>query len=328
MNFKSFSVLPWISFVLVSLFLGLSVDLSAQRGKHKGKNNGNHNEYYRGCRTMEAPGTLQHNAIFGAVDRYTVSYASESNDELLFDGIFATNTFPIGLLTISDLPVSGDEAVKIIGWKAGVNHPTKFTIEVLDASNEWLTIANKSRNNYQKSDFFVEITNLTFTDIRINFIEAANNVSEIDLAEIIYINSEIASPYSGLEGLGGGGIFTETQDTAAYFNGYVGIGTENPDAELTVAGQVHARRVRVDTDAGADFVFEPTYALPNLQDLELFVKSNRHLPGIQSEAEMIEEGIDLKELSIRLLQKVEELTLYTIEQEKRLKALEKQLQEK
>jgi len=104
-------------------------------------------------------------------------------------------------------------------------------------------------------------------------------------------------------------------------NGKVGIGTNNLSAELTVNGHIHAQEVKVFTEAGADFVFDENYHLPSLNKLEKFISKNKHLPDIPSEKEMIEEGIQLAEMNVRLLQKVEELTLYVIDMDKRLNAL-------
>lgn len=99
--------------------------------------------------------------------------------------------------------------------------------------------------------------------------------------------------------------------------GNVGIGTTNPTAKLTVAGDINSREVRVTVSAGADFVFENNYNLPSLTSVETFIKENKHLPEIASAKEMQENGINLSEMNIKLLQKIEELTLYTIEQEKK-----------
>jgi len=117
----------------------------------------------------------------------------------------------------------------------------------------------------------------------------------------------------------------------------VGIGTENPDATLTVKGKIHAEEVKVDLNVPADYVFQKyftgssslnaDYELLSLTQVEEFIKTNHHLPDVPSAKIIQEEGLLLKEMTNLLLQKVEELTLYTIEQEKRINLLESQLKE-
>lgn len=109
-------------------------------------------------------------------------------------------------------------------------------------------------------------------------------------------------------------------------NGYVGIGTTNPTEALTVAGKIGAREIKVSTSAGADFVFEPDYQLPELAELEKFVKANKHLPEIPTAKQMVENGVNLGEMNIKLLQKVEELTLHMIEKDKKIDALIKRVE--
>ncbi len=101
-------------------------------------------------------------------------------------------------------------------------------------------------------------------------------------------------------------------------HGNVGIGTTNPTSKLTVAGTIASREVKVTVDAGADFVFENDYILPSLDSVANFIKVNKHLPEIASAKEMKENGMNLSEMNIKLLQKIEELTLYVIQQQKKV----------
>ena len=99
--------------------------------------------------------------------------------------------------------------------------------------------------------------------------------------------------------------------------GYVGIGTTSPDQMLTVNGTIHAKEVLVELSGPlADYVFSPTYSLRPLTEVEAFVKENQHLPEIPSAAEVKEKGLSMGEMQNKLLQKIEELTLYVIELQK------------
>ncbi|MBS7256725.1 hypothetical protein [Flavobacterium branchiicola] len=116
-----------------------------------------------------------------------------------------------------------------------------------------------------------------------------------------------------------GNVFTPNGTSLAIKaiqNGNVGIGTANPTSKLTVAGNIASREVKVSVDAGADFVFDKDYNLPSLESVDKFIKENKHLPEIASANEMKKDGMNLSEMNIKLLQKIEELTLYMIEQKK------------
>src|SRR5690606_31739793 len=120
-------------------------------------------------------------------------------------------------------------------------------------------------------------------------------------------------------------------------NGFIGIGTKNPDALLTVKGSIHTQEVLVDLDGAVapDYVFEKYYlgtsTLKNdyqflsLSEIEKFIKENHHLPNIPSADEIEKNGLSLKEMNLLLLEKIEELTLHTIEQQKQIDQLYKQL---
>ncbi|PRY48080.1 hypothetical protein B0I27_11614 [Arcticibacter pallidicorallinus] len=111
-------------------------------------------------------------------------------------------------------------------------------------------------------------------------------------------------------------------------SGNVGIGTSNPTYKLTVAGNIAVREVKVTVNAGADFVFHDNYNLKPLPELESFIKKNNHLPEIASAKEMESEGMNLSEMNIKLLQKIEELTLYVIKQQKDIEELRTELRSK
>lgn len=157
------------------------------------------------------------------------------------------------------------------------------------------------------------------------------------------INSTGLSSASGLKA---GGILVS--DAYAYANpgkndlivkGNVSVGTTSSQGhKLAVAGSVIAESVTVKLKSGwPDYVFEEDYKMKSLAEIEAFIKTNKHLPGIPSQKQVEEEGVNLGEMNRKLLEKVEELTLILIQkdkiqtlqsekisdQEERIKALEK-----
>jgi len=100
-----------------------------------------------------------------------------------------------------------------------------------------------------------------------------------------------------------------------YFLGNVGIGTTATEHKLDVAGTIRATEIKVEAQT-ADFVFEDDYNLRSLAEVENFIKENKHLPDIPSASQMEAEGVNLAEMNKLLLMKVEELTLYLIQQQK------------
>ncbi|UII75897.1 hypothetical protein LV716_16780 [Flagellimonas sp. HMM57] len=107
-------------------------------------------------------------------------------------------------------------------------------------------------------------------------------------------------------------------------NGDVGIGTNSPDAKLAVNGNIHTKEVKVDLVGWPDYVFEKEYNLPTLEEVEAHITEKGHLQDIPSAKEVEENGIKLGEMDAKLLQKIEELMLYTIQQQKEIEKLKKQ----
>lgn len=95
-------------------------------------------------------------------------------------------------------------------------------------------------------------------------------------------------------------------------------------ANIVAKGKIETSEIKVSAVNGADFVFEEDYDLPSLTDIEGHIKQHKHLPEIASADEMLKDGVDLAKFQIQLLQKIEELTLYTIQQEKKIEKLEKE----
>ena len=136
-------------------------------------------------------------------------------------------------------------------------------------------------------------------------------------------------------------------------NGNVGIRTNNPTADFTVNGSKvligDPNLVNINTSGNyklyvqtgiltekvkvavvnsinwADYVFDETYKLKSLQEVETYIKTNKHLPNVPSAHEVVKNGIDVATMDAKLLEKIEELTLYIIEQNKRIEALEKKI---
>jgi hypothetical protein len=129
-----------------------------------------------------------------------------------------------------------------------------------------------------------------------------------------------SSPYLALSTAANANAFTLQP------NGNIGIGTAAPgDYQLAVEGTIGARKLKVvATSPWADYVFDPAYSLRPLQEVEQFIHTYKHLPEVPTADKVKQEGVDVGETQTVLLKKIEELTLYLININKKMEALSKE----
>lgn len=108
-------------------------------------------------------------------------------------------------------------------------------------------------------------------------------------------------------------------------NGNVGVGVENPTGKLDVNGVIRAKEVRVESGEWADYVFSSGYKLRSTSDIKKFINDNGHLPDIPSAEEVKMNGVSVGDMNVKLLRKIEELTLILINQDEEIKLLKHEM---
>ena len=139
-----------------------------------------------------------------------------------------------------------------------------------------------------------------------------HNLNAVSINDALY-NLPKGSYYSNYD------ITAKNVEFTTSSNGNVGIGINNPQYKLDVNGTIHTKEVKVDLTGWPDYVFKANYSLPTLEDVEKHIKEKGYLPNVPSEKEVLQNGVSLGENQKLLLEKIEELTLYSIEQNKKLK---------
>ena len=179
----------------------------------------------------------------------------------------------------------------------GITSPNTKLAVVDDLQNQVVSsfIGGKNHQNYK------------YTAISIGESMSAGNSSNIG-----YMSHQTDKTSSGLY-LTNYGDSEHNSSLFIKVGGNVGIGEINPKNKLDVKGVIHSQEVKVDMLGWSDFVFKKEYDLPTLAEVEKHIKEKGHLENIPSEKEVLEKGINLGEMNAKLLQKIEELTLYMID---------------
>jgi hypothetical protein len=124
------------------------------------------------------------------------------------------------------------------------------------------------------------------------------------------------------------GIYLQSIDDNAVIIGQ-GISKTPADYNLFVSKGILTEKVKVavkNASEWSDYVFMPDYKLAPLAEVASFIKQKGHLPGVPSASEVVERGVDVAKMDAKLLEKIEELTLYSIQLEKELKSMKQQQQ--
>jgi len=207
----------------------------------------------------------------------------------------------------------------------------------IDWFHDWGTIAGISIHSDSRNSAY-------WTEARITDDDGTHAYIEVNFAREITGNLSVisdeygwnpAQPYSGVLPDGGGSVRASAEigrlNIGDYLmvthTGLVGVGTANPTEKLSVKGKIRAQEIKVETANWADYVFRKDYQLPALSEIESYIQEYQHLPGIPSEEEVKRDGVSLGEMNKKLLEKVEELTLMLIENEKKRNSLAEQVQE-
>lgn len=231
------------------------------------------------------------------------------------------------------------------GAKHGtVEHPVTIT------QNEWVDVVMHFRYADDNTGFMeVWVDGVPVVDIQSQptvypLTSSGNRKTEAEYGKIgVYGGSGFTGEahydaYRIWEGSGGSFDLVKPRDTPGsgpspwastsgsqdinYTAGNVGIGTTNIDGwQLAVGGKIRAQEIKVET-GWADYVFLNDYKLPTLQEVEQHIQEKGHLINIPSSAQVEANGIELGEMNKLLLEKIEELTLYILQQEKRIQILE------
>lgn len=249
-----------------------------------------------------------------------------------------------GSFTLPNLTDTDAQSLTLTGNVLSISNGNSVTLpaqspQTLSQSGNTITLSNGGGSFNLPTTSVVAGTNVTVTGTGTTanpFTVSANDTS-------LYANNGIINQATTTNGnrvvdLNNSNIWFSTANSTSNGKMYLGSTAVYPNAtgnyRLFVEGGILTEKVKVALRSSAnwaDYVFANDYQLMPLSEVEAFVKTNKHLPGIDSAEQLAKDGIDVAAMQSKQMEKIEELTLYIIDQDKKIaeqaKALEKNSKE-
>jgi hypothetical protein len=284
--------------------------------------------------TLQPKGMLHLKSIYGNSDLYL-----ESTDGSIWDivsnngGLFSLYQKTTGQTRFA---ISSNGNVGI----GTISPQTLFHVQGKGSFGDKVTLANAKRAlNLVSTDAVMRIVRVDPTKTNAPAVELISRNTEAEGSDNAYWDF-YAEPTNasfnirdrkGAGSTGGVNMLSIAQGTGNIgIIGNVGIGTTNindNNYKLFVEKGIRTRKVKVDQDNWPDYVFSNSYKLSSLLDVEKFIKENKHLPDVPSAEKVEKEGVDIGSTQAILLRKIEELTLYLIEQDKKNQKLQQRIEQ-
>jgi len=274
----------------------------------------------------------------------SVTLPTQSPQTLSQSGNVVTLSNGGGSFTLPTFTDTDSQSLTLTGNVLSISNGNSVTLpphtpQTLSQSGNTITLSNGGGSFNLPTTSVVAGTNVTVTGTGTTanpFTVSANDTS-------LYANNGIINQATTTNGnrvvdMNNSNIWFSTANSTSNGKMYLGSTAVYPNAtgnyRLFVEGGILTEKVKVALRSSAnwaDYVFANDYKLMPLNEVEAFVKTNKHLPGIDSAEQLAKDGIDVAQMQSKQMEKIEELTLYIIDQDKKIaeqaKALEKNTKE-
>lgn len=220
------------------------------------------------------------------------------------------------------------------GLKIKVKYDSEYATKIYGTSTSVLNFATMGSG---KTTIYNNAVGLTNTAFSINnatteyFSLKGNGALAINSSQVAALSTPVISVSNGASPtftlLKGGEVQCVLNSATATDKVFTFSNNTTKLLQLTNDGVLRGRGMKLDVMTWADYVFEDNYNLRSLEEVKEYIDINGHLPEVPSTAEVTENGIDVGEMNTILLKKVEELTLYLLEQDVKIKSLENSIEQ-